>query len=812
MRYLFVLVRYLLIILLLACIVAVGGAFYYMQYDLPDVDALNTVQLQVPLQIYTSDKKLIATFGEKRRIPLPYEQIPQQLIQAVLATEDQHYFEHKGVDLAGLGRAAITLALTGKKLEGGSTITMQVARSFYLTRNKTYGRKLREILLAIKIEHKLTKQKILDLYLNKIFLGNRAYGVEAAAEIYYGKHLNQLSLDQYAMLAGLPKAPSTLNPITNPVAAKNRRDHVLTRMHDLGYIDDASYQQAMAAPINASYHDLETEVDAPYVAELVRQQLEQMYGDSIYTDNIKVYTTIQSKLQKEANAAVQQNVLEYDKRHGYRGPEANWGTPDITATDSLIAKLQQMQVVNNLEPAVVMEMTDQTVTVLRANGDLATIPWAGLSWARHQLNADYLGAYPTHASQIVKLGDVVRIIDNNGQFSLAQLPKAEGALVTLNPHNGAIVAMTGGFSYLTSKFNRVTSAMQQPGSSFKPFVYSAAFNKGYTLATVIDDKPFIIENPVDGSIWRPQNDTRRFYGPTRLRTAIIESRNVVSIRLLDQIGLSYALSYVQRFGFAKSQLPPGLSLALGTALVTPLQMAQAYAVFANGGFHVIPYVIDSVYNSQDVLVYRAKPLIACGDNCPADTVSAPRVISAQNAYLITSALHDVIENAHGTASAAQKLGRDDLAGKTGTTQDQVSAWFAGYNPDIVTVVWMGFDQPQSLHEFANKAALPMWMLFMQNALKNVPQDPFIPPDGIVTVRINPLTGERTADTDPNGIQEYFMTPYLPPGASDLPPPDTSAMTATQPPPMSPSAQTSTPAPMPAQPSDLLPPVIDGTGT
>lgn len=763
------LIRNVIIMTLLFCGLIIGAVIYYIEYELPDIDALNTVQLQVPLQIFTKDNKLIATFGEKRRIPVPYKDIPQPLIQAVLATEDQRYFQHNGVDLPGLGRAALQLILTGKKLQGGSTITMQVARSFYLSRNKTFGRKLREILLAIKIEHKLKKEKILELYLNKVFLGNRAYGVEAAAEVYFGRHLNELNLDEYAMLAGLPKAPSMLNPLANPTAAKKRRDHVLTRMYDQNYITKVQYEKAIQAPLVASYHDLQTEVKAPYAAELVREQLEQMYGDSIYTDGFRVYTTIDSKLQHDANLAVHDNLIQYDQRHGYRGPMANWGRPDLENMEAWQAQLLKIPTIGGLEAAAVVDMTPKTVTVLRATGDLVIIPWSGLAWARKQINADYLGPMPSRTSQILQLGDVVRIMPDGKTFLLAQQPKAEAGLVALNPRDGAIVAMVGGFDYHISKFNRMTSAERQPGSSFKPFIYSAALEKGFTLATVINDAPIVVENPTDNSLWRPQNDNHKFYGPTRLRTAIINSRNLVSIRLLAMIGVPYAVNYVQRFGFVPSQLPAGLSLALGTALVTPLQMAQAYAVFANGGMRVVPFIIDNIRNTAGDYIYQAKPLVACDTKCSKESVPAQRVISSQNAYLITSALRDVIQL--GTAKLAKNLGRSDLAGKTGTTQNQVDAWFAGYNPDLVAVTWVGFDQPQSLHEFGSRAALPMWMQFIENALRGKPNHPFEQPTGIVSVRIDPATGKRASSTDPNAIFESFMLPYIPddetPADSDI---------------------------------------------
>jgi len=591
------------------------------------------------------------------------------------------------------------------------------------------------------------------------FLGNRAYGVGAAAEIYYGKRLNELTIDQYAMLAGLPKAPSTLNPLANAEAAIKRRNHVLARMHEQDYIDTATYNKAIKAPLNASYHDLQTEVKAPYVAELAREQLEQMYGDSIYTDGFKVYTTVSSNLQSIANTSVRDQLLAYDQRHGYRGPASNLGVPSLDNMEKWTALLAKMPPINGLEPAAVIELTDNTITVLRANGDLTIIPWQGLAWARKQINADYLGARPKQADQIVKPGDVIRVMAVGKNYQLAQLPRAEAGLVALNPQNGAILAMVGGFDYQTSNFNRITRAQRQPGSSFKPFIYSAALEKGYTLSTVINDAPIVVENPTDNSLWRPQNDTHKFYGPTRLRDAIIQSRNLVSIRILDLMGLPYALNYLKRFGFVPSQLPSGLSLALGTATVTPLQMSQAYAVFANGGLKVVPYVIDTIRNSQDQIIYQAKPLIACKNNCPKDIAPAPRVISEQNAFLINSTLRDVVQ--HGTATLAKSLNRHDIAGKTGTTQNQVDAWFAGFNPDLVAVSWIGFDQPQSLHEYAAQAALPLWIEFMQSALKGKPEHLLEQPTGIVSVRIDPLTGKRASANDPVAMFEYFMLPYVP---------------------------------------------------
>jgi penicillin-binding protein 1A len=765
-NFVFRFLRKLLVVTILTSVVVVVGVMYYIEFELPDIDALNTVQLQVPLQIFTHDGKLIAEYGEKRRIPIPYSKIPKPLINAVLATEDQRYFQHPGIDIPGLMRATVKLILTGRKEQGGSTITMQVARSFYLTRHKTFGRKLREILLALKIDHRLSKQKILELYLNKIFLGNRAYGVAAAAEIYYGKTLDQLSLDQYAMLAGLPKAPSALNPIANPEAARKRRDHVLYRMYELSYIDKKEYDAAINAPLAASYHDLQTQVKASYAAELVRQQLEEMYGDAIYTDGFNVYTTIDSALQENANQSVHDALIAYDQRHGYRGPEKNLGEPDMMDMQAWENMLRAIPASNDLEPAAVIDIhTNNTITALRANGDIVTVPWEGMSWARKQISADYLGRLPKSPREIVKLGDVIRLMNEHKSWRLTQIPKAEAGLVALNPQDGGIVAMVGGFDFQSSKFNRITNAQRQPGSSFKPFIYSAALDKGFTLATVINDAPIVIENPDDNTLWRPQNDTHRFYGPTRLRDALIHSRNLVSIRLLALIGPRYAVNYIQHFGFSASQLPPELSLALGTANVTPLDMVAAYAVFSNGGFKVAPYIIDSIHNTQGDVTYQAKPLTACSTcilnaaKVIAEPGHAPRVISAQNAFLITSALHDVIQ--FGTATSARSIKRDDLAGKTGTTNNQVDAWFVGFNSDIVALTWVGFDQPQSLHEYGAQAALPMWIQFIQTALKGKPEHSLDQPTDIISIRIDPLTGMRAMGNNPNAIFEYFMQPYVP---------------------------------------------------
>jgi penicillin-binding protein 1A len=552
-------------------------------------------------------------------------------------------------------------------------------------------------------------------------------------------------------------------------------------MLELGYINKTAYDTAVKTPLNAFYHDFQTPLKAQYAAELVRQQLEQMYGDSIYTDGFNVYTTLDSHLQTVANESVINGLLTYDQRHGYRGPEKNLGEPALTNIMAWKKKLRSMPMTGGLEPAAVLDVDLKSVTALRNNGSLITIPWNGISWARKQVDEEELGPTPSEADDVLRPGDVIRIMPNKSSWRLAQIPKAESGMVALNPQNGQILAMVGGFDYQFSNFNRITNALRQPGSSFKPFIYSAALEKGYTLASVINDAPIVIENPTDHSLWRPQNDTGEFYGPTRLREALAHSRNLVSIRLLSQIGTGYAVSYAQRFGFSASQLPATLSLALGTASVTPLDMASAYAVFANSGYKITPFIIDTIRNTQGHIIYQAKPLVACAsclepplptidpkaptteppkpESKPQDPTHAPRVISAQNAFLITSALHDVV--VYGTGAEARNLKRNDLAGKTGTTNDQYDAWFVGYNSDLVALSWVGFDQPQSLLEYGAQAALPIWIDFMRIALKGKPEHSQLEPPNITHVLVDKYSGERTNGHNRNALNEVFMEPYTP---------------------------------------------------
>lgn len=768
-----------LISLIVIGFIGVGLVIFYLEDDLPDVGVLNDVQLQVPLRIYTSDGELIAEYGEKKRIPAPYEQIPPQLIHAVLATEDQRFFEHPGVDIMGLARAAIQVVASGNKVQGGSTITMQVARNFFLTRKKTYTRKLKEILLAIKIDNELSKEKIISLYLNKIYLGNRAYGVGAAAQVYYGKELGDLTLAQQAMIAGLPKAPSALNPLRNPQAALKRRNHVLNRMLEQEYITEAEYEAAVSTPLTAKFHYPPISVNASHVAEMVRNMLIDQFGDDAYTSGLNVYTTIHSQAVKAANIAVRKALLEYDVRHGFRGAVANLGEPSLQHLEEWLAELKRYPTVNDLTPAAVVQIDTHAIRVVKNDGNIISISWDGLKWARPSLaNGKYRGKEPSNASEIVSLGDVIYIDEmTKDHYRLAQVPEVEVALVAMNPQSGAIEALVGGFDFDSSNFNRATQAKRQPGSSFKPFVYSAALSKGFTLASIINDAPIVMNNTTSANHWRPQNVNKRFFGPTRLRTGLTKSRNLVSIRLLDAIGVNYAINFLEKFGFDTQDMPRNLSLALGSGAVTPLEMARAYCIIANGGFKVSPYLVNYITNDKNEIIFQAKPKLACepcivhdkdaflkATQINPDTY-AEQSVSPQVTYLMNSVLKDVITQGTGRGVRDAGLKRSDLAGKTGTTNDQKDAWFTGFNSDLVTVIWVGFDQPRSLHEYAARAALPGWTEFMKIILANKPEHHMPQPPGIVSVRINPETGNLATNWDRNSIFEYFTETTVPTAAN-----------------------------------------------
>jgi penicillin-binding protein 1A len=739
--------------------------YIYLLSQLPSVDALKSVELQVPLQIYSQDGQLIQEYGEKRRIPLTYEQIPQTLVRAVLATEDQRFFEHPGVDILGLGRAALKMVQTGTKSQGGSTITMQVARNFFLDRKKTFWRKFNEILLAIKIDQELPKEKILELYLNKIYLGNRAYGVGAAAQIYYGKNISELSIAELATIAGLPQAPSAHNPIANPKAALKRRNHVLERLLEEKYISQTEYENAIAEPINASYHGPQITVEAPYVAEMIRQSLYAHFGEDAYTQGFKVYTTIHSSLQNTANDLIEQHLLNYEARHGYHGPISHFELKATASKQDLNQILSSHLVNHDLIPGVVTQVHTQALEVWLKNGETVEVPWAGLSWARPALKNGWMGASPSRARQICQRGDVIYLRKLKKHWQLAQIPNLEAALLSLNPQNGAIEALVGGFNFQSSKFNRVTQSQRQPGSSFKPFIYAAALSKGYNLSSIVNDAPIVIQDSGPDHLWRPHNVNNTFNGPTRLRDALAHSRNLVSIRLLDDIGIDYAIQYVTRFGFDKKQLPHALSLALGSLSLSPMELTTAYAVIANGGYQVSPFMIDHISNRYGEIQFQANPARVCqplerpdnGQNC------AQRVIPEDLAFLIHSALQSVIEE--GTAVQAKSLGRRDLAGKTGTTNDQVDAWFAGYHPQLVTTTWFGYDTPKPIHEYAAALALPLWIDFMKVALKQLPEQIIAPPANVQSILINPRTGQRSY-SEQGSMPEFFSEQSLPADTSD----------------------------------------------
>jgi penicillin-binding protein 1A len=754
--------------LALSGLIVAGGLYLYLSPQLPSADTLRDVRYQVPLRIYSRDGKLLAEYGEMRRSPVKLSEVPDLMVKAVLAAEDDRFYEHPGVDYQGLLRAAWHLVTTGRKTQGGSTITMQVARNFFLGREKTYLRKFTEILLSLKIEHEFSKQEILELYLNKIYLGQRAYGIAAAAQVYYGVELPKLSLAQMAMIAGLPKAPSRYNPIADPPRALERRNYVLGRMHALGFISEEAYRTALHQLDDATLHSLTIEAEAPYLGELVRAEVVQRYGEDAYTAGYKVFTTVDTRLQTAANTALRDALLDYDRRHGYRGPEARVTLSPQADTEAWSAALADQDPVGTLQAGLVVKIGTTDIQVYVKDQGMITIPWEGLEWARPYIDDNQVGSPPQNPADIVKLGDIIRVQSQpDGQWRLAQIPGVEGALVSLRPDDGSVIAIVGGFDFFKSKFNRATQASRQPGSSFKPFIYSAALEQGMTPATLINDAPVVFDDPGLEDTWRPENYSGRFYGPTRLREALVHSRNLVSIRVLRAIGIDTTIDYVSRFGFDKSAMPHNLSLALGSGVVTPLDLASGYAVFANSGYRVQPYFIDHIEDINGKILEAATPDHVCKDcaTLPADQAEAehiaPRVITAQNAYLMTSMMRDVIRR--GTGRKARVLRRNDIAGKTGTTNDQRDAWFAGFNPEVVTVAWVGFDDTHPLgnSETGGRAALPMWIDFMRAALQGLPDHSFEQPPGLVTVRIDPGTGLLADSKDRKAIFETFFANHVP---------------------------------------------------
>jgi len=787
------------------CAIGVGLLYYKVKPDLPDVSQLREVQLQMPLRIYTEDGQLIAEYGEKRREPVQISAVPDDLKNAIIASEDARFYKHPGVDYQGIMRAVYFLVKTGEKGPGGSTITMQVARNFFLTNRKTYSRKINEIFLALKIESELEKDEILELYINKIYLGNRSYGFAAASKVYYGKQINDLELIEAAMLAGLPKAPSRYNPIVNPERALLRRDYVLRRMHEENMITAEQFAEAKAQPDTAELHYSRPEAEANYVGEMVRERIQQLYGDEWSTAGFNVFTTIQSDAQKSANAALRGALFDYEARHGYTGPIDRLEPEVMDDPELFEERLDELSDRGGMIPAAVIDVTDTSATVVNKEGESYIIPLDDVLWARERIELDKRGPEITAVTEVLAVGDVIHIrMREDGSAQFIQEPKVEGAFVALEPGSGKVLALVGGFDYYRSKFNRVTQARRQPGSTIKPFIYSAALDMGDTAATIYNDAPVVFHDPALEGEWRPQNYSGRFFGPTRLREALVKSRNLVSIRVLREITVESAIEYAQRFGFKPSSLPEDLSLALGNASITPMELSSAFAVFANGGYKVPAHFIMRIEDPRGDTLYTAPEVVYCEDClkdddeslellsevdavteedtaqaentaegdvekveqlAELDIVNAPRVIDARNAFVMNSIMRDVVRR--GTARrAGEALGRSDLAGKTGTTNNQLDAWFAGYNSKVVAAAWIGSDglSPLGRREAGGVAALPMWTAFMSKTLNGIPEDQFVTPEGLKTVRIDRKTGEA-AITDDN-ILEFFIEGTEPEGATN----------------------------------------------
>lgn len=778
-----------------------SGFYLYLRPGLPAVEQLLDIRLQTPLRVYSSDDRLIAEFGEKRRAPVTIEQIPTVQLHAFLAAEDARFYEHYGVDIRGLMRAAIELVSTGEIQSGGSTITMQVAKNYFLSRDRTFIRKFNEILLALQIERELDKNRILELYLNKIYLGNRAYGIEAAAQVYYDKPVAELSLAQMAMLAGLPKAPSAYNPIANPQRAGIRRDWILSRMRDLGYITRDAYELASKAPITASYNAPSTEVDADHVAEMARDEMVSRFGDTAYTDGYSVTVTVDSRKQQEATEALRAGLEAYDQRHGFRGPIGQVSA-DALAPDNLPGLMAGYPRVARLIPAVVTAVRDEDKVAdiyARTLGE-AVIPFETMTWARRYKTENLMGPEPEQPSDVLSVGDVVYVKtteiqplepgseDAQGEapdeqalkleLALSQVPKAQGALISLKADTGAVEALAGGYSFSQTKYNRATQARRQPGSTFKPFLYLSALEKGRTPATIYNDAPIVFDDAELETAWRPQNSSGQFYGPTRLREALYRSRNLVSIRLLRDLGIQSTIDYLDQLGIPTADMPKNLSLSLGSGLLTPMDLARGFAVIANGGYDVQPYFIERITDVKGQNLYTAPKTILCDDNCnqeqaaesPASSKSkqepqtrlAPRLADERAVYILHSMMRDVIRL--GTGRRARALGRDDISGKTGTTNEQRDTWFGGFNHDIATTVWVGFDQPAPLgrNEFGASTALPIWLDYMEVALKGESSSLMPRPNGIVNVRIDPDTGKRARPGQEGAMFEIFREEDAPP--------------------------------------------------
>jgi penicillin-binding protein 1A len=731
-------------------ILLVGFAAMVTFSTLPSLGALTDYRPKIPLRVYSDEGLLIGEFGAERRDVVTIDEVPERLKQAILAAEDDRFYEHGGVDYLGVLRAAYSNFSAGGVRQGASTITMQVARNFFLTREKTLTRKFSEALLAFKIEHNLSKDKILELYINQIYLGQRSYGFAAAAQTYFGKSLQELDIAEAAMLAGLPKAPSSFNPVVNPKRAKTRQLYVLGRLHRLNHISSQELRQLEKQPIPIKRQAQTFAMKADYVAEMARQVVFDRYQEETYSKGINVYTTIRLLDQQAAYQSLRKNVLDYDKRRGYRGPEAHIDLlkNGVNQEKTLEEALDNVRNSDDIHAAIVLSVAPDSIQVYRKGGEIIQITSDGLKFVQR-----FLSDKNNSDSRAINPGALIRIQkDEQNIWHVVQLPKVEAALVSINPHDGAIRALIGGFDFHQNQFNHVTQAWRQPGSSFKPFIYSASLEKGFTPATIINDAPLSFSAAQTGSaLWEPRNFDGKYGGPMRMRTALAKSKNLASIRILQAIGLQYAQDYITRFGFEAERHPAYLPMALGSGSVTPMQMAAGYAVFANGGFHVAPYFIKRIEDENGNILEEVQPVTAAQ--------GAKRVIDPRNAFIMTNMMQDVIQN--GTAVRAKQLGRTDLAGKTGTTSNFIDAWFCGFQNDLVAIAWTGYDNPQSLgnNETGGRVALPIWMDYMGEVLKDEPMAEYLRPEGIITARINPQTGLRESAGE---ISEYFLREQLPP--------------------------------------------------
>ena len=729
-----------------------GMAVMLTYPTLPSLEVLTDYHPKVPLRVYSADGVLLGEFGEERRALVKIGDVPEVMKHAILAAEDDRFYQHGGVDYMGVFRAALSNFTSGGTKQGASTITMQVARNFFLSKEKTFTRKFNEMLLAFKIEHYLSKDEILQLYINQIYLGQRSYGFAAAAQIYFGKPLNQISISEAAMLAGLPKAPSSYNPVVNPKRAKLRQLYVLRRMHELHFIDDAQFKQAQTEPLLTKHGNQEFSVKSDYLTEMVRQAVYQKFQDDTYTQGLKVYTTIRSQDQIAAYQAVRKGVLEYDHRHGYRGPERFVDLRRDNSEEYIEEALQDSTDNDDLIPAVVLSASPTEVQAYCKGGERIVVSGEGLRFAQRALSDKVA------LNQRIVAGSVIRVQKNEqGTWQISQLPLVESAFVSGNPQDGAIYSLIGGFDFNHNQFNHITQAWRQPGSSVKPFIYSAALEKGFTPATLINDAPLTFGSDQTGSEpWQPKNYDGKYAGPMRMREALIHSKNMVSIRILQSITPKYAQDYITKFGLDADKHPPYLTMALGAGSVTPLQMLTGYSVFANGGFRITPYFIQRIEDAEGHLLSKTVPVVA--------NEGAEQVIDVRNAFTMVSMMQDVVR--HGTAIRAMQLGRQDLAGKTGTTSDSIDAWFCGFQPTVVGIAWMGFDQPKSLgdKETGGGAALPIWISYMEKVLKGVPEAEYTMPDNMVAVHINE-SGHRD-DSSPR--IEYFYQENAP-GSQSAPP-------------------------------------------